>query len=193
MDPADQEEFEATCLPLLGDLRAFALSLTRRLHDAEDLVQETAVRAWRNWHRFTPGTNAKAWLFTILRRLHIDRYRRARVRPTTLPEDELVEMSGEEARARQDELTTELPWDDIPTEVLHRLVEEVPDAFRPAVRLRDLDGFSYREIGEILDIPPGTVMSRLHRGRESLRKLLVAHVESARRPRLEGDTPDPHG
>lgn len=179
MDPDPASSFETTCLPLIPDLRAFAMSLTRNLHDAEDLVQDTFVRAQRAFHSFTPGTNAKAWMFTILRRLHIDKYRRARVRPTTLPEDELIEMSLE-GGVSIDGPIEDLPYDDIAPERVLAAVEEIPHPFREAVRLRDLDGFAYREIGEILGVPPGTVMSRLHRGREYLRKTLVQQVDPER-------------
>ncbi|MDJ0975864.1 MAG: sigma-70 family RNA polymerase sigma factor [Planctomycetota bacterium] len=171
-----REAFEATCLPLLPDCYAFALSLTRKRHDAEDLVQDTFIRAQRAFDSFQLGTNAKAWLFTILRRLHIDRYRRARIRPTSLPDDELVEMAGSLETARPAPPEDELPWDALPPDAVSEAVEGVPDPFRLAVRLRDLDGFSYREIGEILDVPAGTVMSRLHRGREYVRKALVQRL-----------------
>ena len=164
-DPQDLP-FESTCLPFLPDCYAFALSLTRNRHDAEDLLQDTFVKAQRAFGSFQPGTNAKAWLFTILRRLHIDRYRRARLRPTPLPEDELVEM-GRDA-ARRAEAEPDLPWDALPPGAVEAAIAEVPDPFRLPVRLRDLDGLSYREIGAILDIPAGTVMSRLHRGRGSI-------------------------
>ncbi len=169
-------DFEATCLPHMPDCYAFALSLTRRRHDAEDLVQDTLVRAHRAFHSFTPGTNAKAWLFTILRRLHIDRYRRARIRPTPMPDDELTEMAGTVQAAKGEPIPEDLPWDELPPGFLRKAIETVPEPFRLAVRLRDLDGFSYREIAEILGVPAGTVMSRLHRGREYLRKVLVAQA-----------------
>ena len=172
MDAAGQREFEQTCLPLMPDLRAFALSLTRNLHDAEDLVQDTLVRAHRAFASFTPGTNAKAWLFTILRRLHIDRYRRQRVRPTPLPEDELIEMAQEGGTAPLPQIE-DLHWHDVDPDLVIELINQIPHPFRSAVRLRDLDGFSYREIGEVLGVPAGTVMSRLHRGREYLRGTLV--------------------
>ena len=167
--------FESTCLPFLPDCYAFALSLTRRRHDAEDLVQETFLKAQRAFDSFQPGTNAKAWLFTILRRLHIDRFRRARLRPTPLPEEELAEMGRDAAKMPEEE--PELPWDDLPPGAVEQAIGEVPDPFRLPVRLRDLDGFSYKDIGEILAIPPGTVMSRLHRGREWLKRALVSQVE----------------
>ena len=167
--------FEETCLPFLPDCHAFALSLTRRPHDAEDLVQETYLKAQRAFGSFQTGTNAKAWLFTILRRLHIDRYRRGRLRPTPLPENELTEMAPW-VEAERD--APAVPWDRLPPGAVAAAVNEVPDPFRLPVRLRDLDGLSYREIGEILAIPPGTVMSRLHRGREYLRRTLVALLEA---------------
>lgn len=186
MSRAEDESFENTCLPFLPDCYAFAMSLTRRRHDAEDLVQDTFLKAQRAFASFQPGTNAKAWLFTILRRLHIDRYRRARLRPTPLPEDELTEM-GRDA-AQREELPPDLPWDALPPGAVEEAIGEIPDPFRLPVRLRDLDGFSYRDIGDILGIPAGTVMSRLHRGRESLRKILVTQVESADGAPKEGES-----
>lgn len=178
----DRSIFEEVCLPLLPDCYAFALSLTRKSHEAEDLVQDTFLKAQRAFASFTVGTNAKAWLFTILRRLHIDRYRRQRLRPTPLPEDELAEMAGNAAKMPQED---ELPWDELPPRAVADAVEQVPDPFRLPVRLRDMDGFSYREIGEILNVPAGTVMSRLHRGREYLKRSLVAQVK---RPEEDGQT-----
>ena len=177
-----RSQFDEVCLPLLPDCYAFALSLTRKSHEAEDLVQDTFVKAQRAFGSFTVGTNAKAWMFTILRRLHIDRYRRQRLRPTPLPEDELAEMAGTAAGMP---IVPDLPWDDLPPGAVAAAIEEVPDPFRLPVRLRDLDGFSYREIGEILNVPAGTVMSRLHRGREYLKRSLVAQV---RRPETDGHT-----
>ena len=185
MSPSDEALFESTCLPFLPDCYAFALSLTRRRHDAEDLVQDTFLKAQRAFASFQPGTNAKAWLFTILRRLHIDRYRRARLRPTPLPEDELAEMGRDAAKTPEE--PPDLPWDALPPGAVENAIGQIPDPFRLPVRLRDLDGFSYRDIGDILAIPPGTVMSRLHRGRESLRKLLVSLVEPGEGAPKEGD------
>lgn len=169
-------DFEAVTLPLLGDCYAFAMSLSRRAADAEDLVQETYLRAQRSFDAFAPGTNAKAWLFTILRRLFIDRGRRERIRPSYRPEEEL------EGQAIAPDPTG--PLEDFehvePGDVV-RALEAVPEPFRVAVRLRDLDGLTYQEIGRVLGVPPGTVMSRIHRGRECLRTLLVPSVKAARR------------
>ena len=171
--PPDSTEFERTALPFLPDCYAFALSLAGNVPDAEDLVQETFLKAQRAFADFTLGTNAKAWLFTILRRLHIDRHRRARIRPVLAPQEELEVL----AVSRESDAPG-LPEGITPEQVRDGL-EKVPEAFRLAVRLRDLDGFSYAEIGRVLDIPPGTVMSRIHRGRESLRRILVGSVSAA--------------
>lgn len=182
MDPAGRQLFEDTCLPFLPDCYAFALSLTRRGADAEDLVQDTFIKAQRGFRSFQPGTNAKAWLFTILRRQHIDHYRRGRLRPTPLPEMELVEMSAPAPNSGR-QTDTDLPWDVLPPGAVAEAIDEVPEPFRQPVRLRDLDGLTYKEIGEILAVPAGTVMSRLHRGREYVRQSLVSRVQATRPPR----------
>jgi RNA polymerase sigma-70 factor (ECF subfamily) len=174
--PSDEPtEFERVALPLLPDCYAFAMSLARRAADAEDLVQETFLRAQRSFDAFEPGTNAKAWLFTILRRLHIDRGRRERIRPTYRPEEEL-----EGAAIAPDPVGPLADFDHVEPGDVVRLLEDVPEPFRIAVRLRDLDGLPYAEIGRILGVPPGTVMSRIHRGRECLKDLFVA-LRGARR------------
>ncbi|MFO0934737.1 MAG: sigma-70 family RNA polymerase sigma factor [Planctomycetota bacterium] len=189
-DAAEPTEFERTALPFLPDCYAFALSLTRDATDAEDLVQETFLRAQRSFDQFEPGTHAKAWLFTILRRLHIDRHRRMKVRPSYQPEEEMEVL----AVARTEEPAASLPPGVEPGDVLAAL-DEVPDPFRLAVRLRDIDGFPYQEIGRILGVPPGTVMSRIHRGRESLKQALVLRMErraagrTGRRPGSTTGTP----
>jgi RNA polymerase sigma-70 factor (ECF subfamily) len=179
---APETDFERTVLPLLPDCWAFALSLTRRHADAEDLVQDAFLRAQRSFDSFTPGTNAKAWLFTILRRLHIDRHRRARLRPAYLPEEELEGVAAARGAAEGPPVEGH---GISPADVVAAL-RDVPDAFRLAVRLRDVDGLSYAEIGRVLGVPPGTVMSRIHRGRECLRTLLVrpgAAERAVRNPR----------
>jgi RNA polymerase sigma-70 factor (ECF subfamily) len=122
-------------------------------------------------------------MFTILRRLHIDRHRRARLRPAPTPDEEMEVLAVTPAPEESD-----LP--DLPPGAVLEALDRVPESFRLAVRLRDLDGFSYADIGRILDVPPGTVMSRIHRGRECLRRLLVERM------RLEskgGALPPPTG
>jgi len=189
MSQAQKGDFEETCLPFLPDCYAFALSLTRRKHDAEDLVQDTFVKAQRAFDSFTLGTNAKAWLFTILRRLHIDRFRRERLRPIPLPEDELTEMARGAGDRQPD--PPDLPWDALPPGAVQAALQAVPDPFRIPVRLRDLDGLPYKEIGAILNIPAGTVMSRLHRGREYLRRVLVSQLAAEASKRAGPTEEDP--
>lgn len=165
-------EFERVCVPLLGECYAFALSLARDIHAAEDLVQETYLRAFRAFESFEYGTNAKAWLFTILRRRFIDTWRRGKRGP--LPMADVEDGEGDAlARAPAPEVEDASPWTDVDPAALPAAVESLPDPFRETVRLRDLDGLTYREIAEVLDVPLGTVMSRLHRGREWLKRLLV--------------------
>jgi RNA polymerase sigma-70 factor (ECF subfamily) len=177
---AERTDFERTTLPHLKDCYAFALSLARDATDAEDLVQETYLRAQRCFDQFEPGTHAKAWLFTILRRLHIDRHRRERARPAYQAKEEMESL----AVAPDESLPPEAPRGLEAADVLATL-GEIPEPFRLAVRLRDVDGFSYREIGRILGVPPGTVMSRIHRGRESLRDALVRLAERRDAARAE--------
>jgi RNA polymerase sigma-70 factor (ECF subfamily) len=165
-------EFERVALPCLRDCYAFAMSLCRNGADAEDLVQDTFLRAQRSFDSFEPGTNVKAWLFTILRRLHIDRHRRTRHRPASLPEEELEGMA---VHADTPEVSAAL-LARLTAEEVQRAIAQVPEPFRTAVRLRDLDGLTYEEIGRVLAVPPGTVMSRIHRGRECLKGLLVPPV-----------------
>jgi RNA polymerase sigma-70 factor (ECF subfamily) len=171
----DATVFERTFLPLLADCAAFALALTGNRSDADDLVQDAYLKAQRAFASFSVGTNAKAWIFTILRRLHIDRFRRGRLRPVPVPEEEIADRIAAPAPPEADPILEVLP----PGSVLAAL-EQVPEPFRLPVRLRDLDGLSYREIAEILAVPPGTVMSRIHRGRECLRGVLVSMLKARR-------------
>ena len=180
---------------MLRDCFAFAMSLVGRTADAEDLVQETYLKAQRAFAEFQPGTNVKAWLFTILRRVQIDRHRRTKLRPVARPDEELDALAVAAGPPEETEIDGLTPQD------VREALEEVPEVFRMPVRLRDVDGLSYAEIGRILDVPPGTIMSRLHRGRESLRGILVRRKEArwtasrgARAPRnapSAGETPPP--
>jgi RNA polymerase sigma-70 factor (ECF subfamily) len=135
--------------------------MTRNAQDAEDLVQETFLRAYRAFDGFTPGSNIRAWLYTILHRVRTDAFRRSRRSPRT------VEMTGEgpSVPPPQDALAQG-------GEDLARALTALPDVFRNAVVLRDVEDFSYQEIARILDVPIGTVMSRIHRGRALLREAL---------------------
>ena len=170
-----QERFERDALPLLREMYAGALRLTRNPADAEDLVQETYLRAFRAFSTFREGTNLRAWLYRILTNAYINLYRKRQREPQTLSEDELPEwylyeqMVGQDAEASAENLVLEaLPDDDV-----QAALAELPEQFRLAVLLADVEGFSYREIADILDVPLGTVMSRLHRGRRALEKRLL--------------------
>jgi RNA polymerase sigma-70 factor (ECF subfamily) len=156
----------------LDALYQTALRLTHHRAEAEDLVQETCLRAFRSFHRFDPGTSCRAWLFTILRNAFLNRRRRAG-REVLEPEIELVDPASGSATAPRTEAS---PEEEFFQTVLHgdvdRALKALPRVFREAVILADLEGLSYREIAQVLGCPAGTVMSRLARGRARLRQLL---------------------
>jgi RNA polymerase sigma-70 factor (ECF subfamily) len=156
-----RQRFEAEALPFMRALYGAAYHMTRNVDDAQDLVQETFVRAWRGFHRFQPGTNLRAWLFTILARARTDALRRRRRRPAE------VELLGEgpSVAPAQERLASGI-------EDLERALAGLPETYRTAVVLRDVHDLSYKEIAEALDVALGTVMSRLHRGRALLREAL---------------------
>lgn len=161
MITTEQRLFECEALPHLPMLRRLARGLTRSPVDAEDLVQETCLRAFRSIDRYRPGTDARAWLSTIMRRARIDGLRRmrCRIRTTSLIDDGPGTPPGPETRH-------------VGQEAIARAVSRIPEVFRTAVLLRDLSELSYLEISGFLDVPPGTVMSRIHRGRTLLRQAL---------------------
>ena len=170
--------FERDALPFLDQLYSAALRMTRNPADAEDLVQETFVKAFAAFHQFQEGTNLKAWLYRILTNTFINSYRSKKRRPEQTEMDEVEDLylyrrlGGLEAaaagRSAEDEVMDLFTDTDVKA-----AVEALPEQFRLAVLLADVEGFSYKEIAEILDIPIGTVMSRLHRGRKALQKALV--------------------
>ena len=174
---ADQATFAEQAMEHMPSLYSAALRMTRNPSDAEDLVQETYLRAYRGFGGFAEGTNLKAWLYRILTNTFINRYRAKKRRPEETEFDDVEDfylyrrLGGlEEARAgrsAEDEL-----MDLFPEQEVKDAVESLPENFRMAVLLADVEGFSYKEIAEILDIPIGTVMSRLHRGRKALQKRL---------------------
>jgi len=174
---ADQADFAEQAVPFMDSLYSAALRMTRNPADAEDLVQETYLKAYRGFGGFEAGTNLKAWLYRILTNTYINSYRAKQRRPDESELDEVEDLylyrrlGGLEAarvsRSVEDEVL------DLFTEVeVKDAIEALPDQFRIAVLLADVEGFSYKEIAEILDIPIGTVMSRLHRGRKALQKAL---------------------
>jgi len=172
----DKKRFQADALPLLDSLYAGALRMTRNPADAEDLVQETMMRAYRSFERFEEGTNLKAWLFRIMTNAYINTYRKKQREPQKVSADELEEFDLYRELKEHDP-----QWDATPENiVLSNLVDsdiidaidDLPEQFRLAVVLSDVEGFSYAEMAEIMDVPLGTVMSRLHRGRKALQKRL---------------------
>ncbi len=174
---ADQANFERDALQYNRQLYSAAMRMTRNSADAEDLVQETYLKAYRAYHTFTEGTNLKAWLYRILTNTYINKYRKDSRRPNevdlgTVEDLYLYRRIGSEESADAARTTEDRVLDGLVESDIKEAVEELPETFRMPVLLADLEGFSYKEIAEILDIPIGTVMSRLHRGRKAMQKRL---------------------
>jgi RNA polymerase sigma-70 factor (ECF subfamily) len=178
--PTDQEleeRFERDVLPLLPGLYGAALRMTRNPADAEDLLQDTTLRAYRGFATFQEGTNLKAWLYRILTNSFINTYRKRQREPQTVdgPDDIDEWFLFDRLGARSVERSAEEDvLENIPDADVKAALESIPENFRIAVLLADVEGFSYKEIAEIMDVPIGTVMSRLHRGRKALEKALYA-------------------
>lgn len=168
--------FEENALVHLDELYATALRYTKNEKDAEDLVQETFLKAYTNWHRFELGTNSRAWLFTILTNTFINKYRRKKKEREILNSDDLrpIEQNffNRERSQFYDSPEREAMNKTFTSDVQNAL-EALPEEFRMVVVLADLNDFSYKEIAHILDCPVGTVMSRLFRGRKMMRESLV--------------------
>jgi RNA polymerase sigma-70 factor (ECF subfamily) len=169
--------FEALVGEQLDGLYRVALRLTRNPSAAQDLVQEAMLRAWRSFHTFREGTNIRAWLYRILMNAHVDHYRKSARTPEVL-QDEIDESYGyagvPNARALMDEGNPEVQvLDQILDAEVRESLEALPVPFRAVVMLVDVEGFSYKEAAEALGVPIGTVMSRLSRGRQALRRRLA--------------------
>ena len=178
----EPDAFEAEALSYLDALYRTGLRMTRHPADAEDLVQETYVRAFRFRHQFKPGTNLKAWLFRILTNTFINLYRRKAARPQLTDVEGLDEYvlykRVAELRARSTTMDPEREvLDQIMDSEVRSALGDLPEHFRTAVVLADIEGFSYKEIAKILHVPIGTVMSRLHRGRRFLQRRLYAYAK----------------
>lgn len=180
---ADQARFTELAMEHMPSLYSAALRLTRNAADAEDLVQETYLRAYRGFGGFTEGTNLRAWLYRILTNTYINTYRAAKRRPEIADVEDVEDLylyhrlgpagDGVQSRSAEEEALASFTDDEVKA-----AIESLPDVFRIAVLLADVEGFSYKEIAEITDVPIGTVMSRIHRGRRALQKALHGFAEA---------------
>ncbi|HWA41029.1 MAG TPA: sigma-70 family RNA polymerase sigma factor [Gemmatimonadales bacterium] len=171
---ADVAAFESEVLPQLDTLYRVGRRLTGETADAEDLVQETLLRAWRGWGSFTPGSNVRAWLLTILRNTFISRWRSRRKEGTAVPLDDADPHAIHRAVGGTDPEGSF--FDRVVDQHVVRAVEALPEEFREALVLSDLEGLPYAEVAEVLGIPVGTVKSRLFRARRILQHKLHDHA-----------------
>ena len=174
-----QERFERDAMPLLDQLYSAALRLTRNPQDAEDLVQDTFAKAFASFHQYKDGTNLKAWMYRILTNTFINSYRKKQREPLQSDAEgvedwQLVRAEAHTSRGLRSAETEAL--DHLPDSDVKKALQEIPSDFRMAVYFADVEGFSYKEIAEIMGTPIGTVMSRLNRGRSLLRDLLADYA-----------------
>lgn len=185
LEPAPQELsqedrdrlFAEQAIPLIDQLFGAALGMTRNRADAEDLVQETFMKAYTKFHQYQQGTNIKAWLYRILTNTYITHYRKAQRSPKRSGGEEVEDWQLAAAASHDEKglVSAEAEaLDNIPSSELRTALESLSEDQRVVVLLSDVEGFAYKEIADMLDIPIGTVMSRLHRGRKNLREGLSA-------------------
>lgn len=179
--PIESWDFETAAIPFLDSLYNMAYRLTRNAEDAQDLVQETYLKAYKHYEKFQKGTNLKAWLFRIMKNTFINNYRKKQTQPPQSAfsdiEDSFESMVSEEAGSKVKD-PEQVILDDVMDEHVQAALDSLREDYRMVILLVDLEGFSYKETAEILDVPVGTVMSRLYRGRRKLEKTLLEYARN---------------
>jgi len=176
-----KEQFTSDAMQYAPQLFSTALRMTRNRSDAEDLVQETYVKGWRSFHTFQEGTNLRAWLFRIMTNTYINKYNAQKRKGTEVELDDVEELFlykrlGSIDQSQLSSSAEDQMLDLFTDDEVKNALESLPEDFRIPVLLSDVDGFSYKEIAEMLEIPMGTVMSRLHRGRKAMQKMLYEYA-----------------
>jgi RNA polymerase sigma-70 factor (ECF subfamily) len=177
-----REDFTHDAMQHAPQLFSTAMRMTRNRGDAEDLVQETFIKAWRSFATYQQGTNLRAWLFRIMTNTYINKYNAQQRKPTETELDDVEELflykrlgavdQSQLSQSAEDQMLSLFTDDEV-----KKSLEELPEQFRIPVLMSDVEGFSYKEIAEILEIPLGTVMSRLHRGRKAMQKMLYEYAK----------------